>query len=208
MRSAPLSASGINPSLCVAHTVAIKKDCSRLMNITPTKTFDEYAFMNNEKLPNRKSTRKKHYDYSSNGSYFITICTEERKNILSSIVGDGSSVPQLTYIGQTAEGYISRIPVRYRNITVDKYVIMPNHIHLILTIRNPGGTEDPSPTISRIIAWVKYGITKHINEINSAHKIFQRSFHDHIIRNKADYDMIWKYIENNPKTWKKDCFYP
>ncbi len=89
-------------------------------------------------LPKRKPTRLKEYDYSSPGAYFVTICTKDRKQLLSKfIVGDGVlDVPQnvLTRYGKIADKYISQMSHFYDNISVDNYVIMPNHIHLLIQI--------------------------------------------------------------------------
>ena len=85
---------------------------------------------------------------------------------------------------------------------------MPNHIHIILCIKN-GGRGDPSPTVSNVVGWLKYNVTREINEICGVigTPIFQRSFHDHIIRGEKDYIEICKYIENNPAKWLEDKFY-
>ena len=159
-------------------------------------------------LPKRKPTRLKEFDYSSEGAYFITICTHNRKKILSDIVGEGSPLPQLTPSGQIVENLILKINQKYPCVKPDKYVIMPNHIHIILQIEN-GGRGNPSPTISNIIGWLKYSATKQINQMQKSPEtnIFQRSFHDHIIRNENDYLKIWNYIDSNPAKWESDCFF-
>jgi REP element-mobilizing transposase RayT len=95
-------------------------------------------------IQRRKPNRLPEYDYSQAGVYYITICTHERQRILSDIVGDGFPVPKP--IGRIAEEWIRQIPLRYPNICVDKQVIMPDHIHLLLRIR---GTGNPSPTIEQ-----------------------------------------------------------
>ena len=90
----------------------------------------------------------------------------------------------------------------------DYYVIMPNHIHLLLSLLNGDGRADPSPTVVDVIARIKYEITKEIaRDHKTTEKIFQRSFHDHVIRDRADYDKIADYIDKNPLTWQYDCFY-
>ncbi len=159
-------------------------------------------------LPKRKPTRLKNFDYSSQGAYFVTICTHNRKNILSDIVGGGAHDAPKTVLsdtGKIAQKYIlstNNIP----EITVEKYVIMPNHIHLILAVNNINGTSRaPSPTnsiISHAVSTLKRFVNKEVGQ-----NIFQRSFHDHIIRDQNDYLKIWEYIENNPQKWKEDCFY-
>lgn len=165
--------------------------------------------MNEEKhFPERKPTRLRGYDYSNYGGYFITICAQGRKQRFSR-VGEGLPLPQLTTEGKIVEKWICDIHVTYPNVFVDQYVIMPNHIHLLLTIRDLGGRGDPSPTIGAIIGRLKYFATVEINAHNKAdgQKIFQRSYHDHIIRNGKDYEKIFDYIQNNPARWEDDCFY-
>lgn len=161
-----------------------------------------------ERLPKRKQNRLNKFDYSQNGAYFITICTQNRKEILSHItVGDGFPVPELTKYGNIVYKQINKISEKYPNVDVDKYVIMPNHIHIILFLSN--GTGNPSPTVSNIIAWLKYTSTKEINNLNNTagKRIFQRSFYDHIIRNENDYLDIWQYIDGNALKWQNDKFY-
>lgn len=138
-------------------------------------------------LPKRKNLRLEKYDYSSIGAYFITICIKGRKKILSSVGDDAHIIPK--EYGKIVEKYIKN------NKEVEKYVIMPDHIHLIIRIEN--GTmwaSSPTKCISSIIRSIKTLTTKEIG-----HSIFQRSYYDHIIRNKEDYKEIWEYIENNPQ---------
>lgn len=101
--------------------------------------------------PKRKPNRLRGYDYSGNGAYFITICTQNRECILSDInVGDGFPVPILTNYGIISDKFINLITEKFHTIFVEKYVIMPNHIHLLLVVQNSdiaaGGTGTPSPT--------------------------------------------------------------
>ena len=160
-------------------------------------------------LPKRKPVRAKDYDYSTPGAYFVTICTENKRHILSSIVGDGSPVPQLTQSGLILKNYIESVNAHFTNARVEKYVIMPNHFHMIVVIDATNGTGDPSPTLGNIVAWIKYNATKDINNCanTSGIKIFQRSYHDHIIRGVKDYTEIYTYIENNPAKWAEDRYY-
>ena len=164
-------------------------------------------------LPNRKPTRLKKYDYSSSGSYFVTICTKDRKELLSQIiVGDGVlDVPKniLTHFGEIADMHLSSMSGFYTNIKIDKYVIMPNHIHLLIQIFETepviGLLGTPTPTnslISQFISTFKRFCNKEYGE-----NIWQRSYHDHIVRGEADYKKIWEYIDTNILRWKDDCFY-
>ena len=146
----------------------------------------------------RKYNRLENYDYSQNGAYFITVCTQDRKPILSAIIGDGEPVPKL--IGRIAEEYIRRISEKYPGVTVNRYVIMPDHIHILLCFDGP---EDPSHMVGSVVGWYKYQVTKQANLLRNTpgEKLFQRSYYDHVIRNQRDYDEIWQYIENNPRKW-------
>lgn len=167
--------------------------------------------MKNE-LPKRKPTRLKQYDYSQNGYYFITICTKNKENILSSIVGDGVTDAEikLSALGEIVSRELKNISSYYGNIKIEKYVIMPNHIHLIIQI-----TEriNPFPTkafdISNVVGKFKAGVTRKVGNafMHSDKTIWQRSFHDHIIRDEKDYLKIWNYIDTNPQRWQDDCFY-
>ena len=160
-------------------------------------------------LPKRKATRLKSYDYSQNGYYFVTICTHDKKCILSNVVGQGLAPAevQLSEYGKIANAEILNLKIRYQNIKIDKYVIMPNHIHAIIIIQNKTAGASPCPTLSDIICAFKSVVTRKCHNINSKRKIWQTSFHDHIIRNEDDYQKIWNYIETNPQKWELDCFY-
>lgn len=153
-------------------------------------------------LPKRKPTRLKDYDYSSPGAYFVTICTKGRKELLSKItVGQGiCALPksQNTAIGDEVEKAILYIN-NNRGVSVDKYVIMPNHIHFIIIFDSGGGG---TPPLQNIIGKFKSYTTKQFGEI-----LWQRSFHDHIIRGEQDYNKIWEYIDTNVAKWEEDCFY-
>lgn len=162
-----------------------------------------------ENLKQRKPTRLKGYDYSATGAYFITICTKGKKQILSRIVGDGVlDVPKniLTSYGKIADNYINQMDVFYNNVSVDKYIIMPNHIHLLLIVaENNGTSRTPSHTNSVVSKFV--GTFKRFCNKDYGENIWQRSFNDHIIRGENDYLKIWEYINSNTLKWKQDCFY-
>ena len=101
-----------------------------------------------EELVRRKPTRLYRHDYSTPGAYFITVCTKNKQKTLSSIVGEGLAppAPHLSVYGKIAEQQLLNLEKRYPNVTLDKYVIMPNHIHLIVVLRKTAGGASPSPT--------------------------------------------------------------
>lgn len=144
----------------------------------------------------RKANRLQKYDYSQNGAYFITICTQERRRILSEIVGDDAHIVPKPY-GRVAEKYIRNVP------EIKKYVIMPDHIHMIILLDNgsmwastPTGKKPQNNRVSNIVRSLKVLVSKEIGEA-----IFQRSYYDHVIRNQQDFNEVWQYIDGNPKKW-------
>ena len=133
-------------------------------------------------LPKRKPNRLKEYDYSTPGAYFITICVKDGKQLLSKIVGEDVGIlPQnnLSQIGIICDEYVKSINVKYENVTVDKYVIMPNHIHLIIFLNGTMWASSPTTNVETIIRSFKTMVTKEIG-----YSIWQRSYHDHVIRDK------------------------
>ena len=150
-------------------------------------------------LPKRKQNRLTHYDYRTPGYYFITICTQNKENLFW-VFSDGNA-PQLKELGITAQKCIRSIPEHYPLIRLDHYVVMPNHVHMILILDAP--TQNQScPDISVVVGQMKRTVSK-----ATGRDIWQRSFHDHVIRGEQDYQKIWMYIEDNPRKWKEDCFY-
>ena len=147
-------------------------------------------------FPKRKSPRIPGYDYSSANYYFVTICTHEKKCIFG-------RPGVLNSMGNIAQFCLMRIPELYHHVKIDKYVIMPNHVHVIFDVANHIVRAD----LSMIIGQFKMAVTKQIREHNPGFVVWQRSFHDHVIRNQKGYEEIWNYIENNPQKWEDDCFY-
>ena len=118
----------------------------------------------------------------------------------------------LTELGKIIDDYWINIEIQYDNIGLDQHIIMPNHIHGILIINECGNRADarPAPTLSDVICSFKskYSVEylKYIkqNNLNISCKIWQRSFHDHVIRNEKSLQEIREYIVNNPLNWKTD----
>ena len=150
-------------------------------------------------LPKRKSPRIKNYDYSNPNYYFITICTHDKKCIFG-------EPGKLNLLGKIAEDCLLNIPELYSNIELDKYVVMPNHIHGIFVVKSEK-TDTTLDDLSMILGQYKMSVTKKIRRIEPEKQVWQRSFHDHVIRNQSGYEKIWMYIENNPLKWEEDCFY-
>ena len=142
----------------------------------------------------RKNPRLKDYDYSLGGYYFITICTKDKSHYFGEILNEKM---KLTTIGEIPNKNIETLEKTYKTIKIDKYVLMPNHIHMILII-----DKETNLSVSNIIKKYKEWVTKQIGE-----SIWQKSYYDHIIRNEKDYYRIWKYIDENELKWSLDKYY-
>ena len=180
-------------------------------------------------LPIRKPNRLFNYDYARNGAYFVTVCVYKHQNFLGRVIvndndnivcgrsfdgarlidGEYSAKIKLTPLGECVDETIKNVN-NNNNVKIDKYVIMPNHIHLIVVIcdktgdRNFGGNAGDrgrSP-LQYIVRNIKSYVSKY-----AGFAVWQKSFHDHIIRDENDYRRIAEYIETNPQKWFNDCFY-
>ena len=163
--------------------------------------------MDKEKeLPKRKPTRLKNFDYSSAGAYFVTICIRDRMNILSEIVktdltatdktnglevGEGLAPPEITVklkpCGEVVKEQLQLIETRFPSVTIEDYVIMPDHIHAVIFLHGKAGGASPSPTLDDVICAFKSLISRDCKRKYGIEKIFQRSSADHIIRKPADF---------------------
>ncbi|MTI55453.1 transposase [Geosporobacter ferrireducens] len=159
-----------------------------------------------ENLPQRKPLRLRDYDYSQAGYYFVTVCVKDGECILCrGEQGSPEGVANFTLskTGEVVEAAINNIEKYYSNIRIDHYTIMPNHLHMIVIISmDQNGRTLFAPTLSRIIKQFKGYVTKQIG-----YSIWQKSYHDHIIRNEQAYQEIYNYIETNPLKWKLDRYY-
>ncbi len=167
---------------------------------------------NKTELPQRKHPRLDRYDYSSVGAYFVTICTQNRRSVLSCIVGRLSApaetnVVEYTAFGKIAEKQLLLLEDRYPCLSVDRYVIMPNHIHVIFILKSDAAGADMRPTIMDVICAYKSLTTRECKKNGLTEKLFQTSFYDHVIRNQKDYEKHVEYICENPMRWYCDELY-
>ena len=151
------------------------------------------------KYPVRKSPRLSYYDYSKDSFYFITICTFDKKCLFGSI-------NKINCYGSIAVDAIMDIEKHFSDVKVDKFVVMPNHIHMILVFGCHEKRESKT-NLNTVVGLFKSGVSREIHKYEPNLMVWQRSFHDHIIREKSDYEKIWSYIDTNPMRWDKDCFY-
>ena len=180
--------------------------------------------MTDNSLPKRKHTRLKDYDYSDNGYYFVTIWSTEGKHLFSKIINEQQvvgrglapaerqyygTVVKYTRYGLIAEQQLFALEKRFNYITVDKYVIMPNHIHAILILKDKTAGASPRPTLMDIICAYKSLTVRECHKygLPDGKTIFQDSFNERVIRNESSYYTISQYIEENPFRWHLDKYY-
>ena len=163
-------------------------------------------FQNKYRIP---SARAKWWNYSNNGLYFITICTAGHEHFFGEIVND----MELSAIGKIALQCWLDIPNHFPFVKLDAFVVMPNHVHGILEIVNitpPPTTKNKfgpqSRNLASIIRGYKIGVQKYAT-YNKIDFDWQARFHDHIIRNDAEFHRIHHYIVENPAKWKQDKFF-
>jgi putative transposase len=150
----------------------------------------------------RKSLRLPGYDYSQAACYFITICTHQRRQSLSRIQ-DSATV--LTDLGKLAEQNWLMLPQWFSSVTLDAYVIMPNHIHGILLALAHSTDQLEAASLLSIIRAFKSSATREWHcQYNSAQPIWQRGFYDHVIRDERALYKIREYIAWNPAQWHLD----
>ena len=161
--------------------------------------------MYNPEIHHRRTIRLQEYDYSSDGLYFITICTHQHKTTLGKNI-DGQMT--LSRSGEIIEKVWNELNTKFPNIICHEYTIMPNHLHGIIQIKNDivGGQTPPlqQTTLGNIIAFFKYKTTK---QVNSDTPLWQRNYYEHIIRNQQAYEEIAAYIIENPINWRNDKLY-
>ena len=171
----------------------------------------------------RRSIRLKHYNYAQTGAYFITVCTHERECVFGN-VSDGEV--QLNKYGEIVTACWEEIPNHFMGTELDAFVVMPNHIHGVVVIAN--GEKQPSKTrathasplqkpcgpqrksLGAIIGSFKSASTKRVNEMRQAPgmPLWQRDYHEHVIRDENEWNRIREYIAANPARWAEDVNNP
>ena len=149
--------------------------------------------------PERRANRLPDYNYAESGWYFVTFCTTHRRPLLSRVAptAEGAETVLLPAGKIVAEG-IACLNGRAEGFGMEKYVIMPNHVHLLIAVSG----EEPGKSVSSLIRRLKSFTSRRYGE-----KLWQRSFYDHIVRGEADFREIWRYIDENPLRWALDEYY-
>lgn len=166
-----------------------------------------------------ESIRLKGWDYSSDGFYFVTICTRNRECFFGEV---GDEKMRLSSIGDAAYQYWQEIPNHFLHVQLDEYIVMPNHVHGIIVITNDNDVETQnlaslhrqtnkfgrqSKNIASIIRGYKIGVKKW-STMNNISFAWQSGLYEHIIRNEKSLEHIREYIINNPLKWELDEYHP
>jgi REP element-mobilizing transposase RayT len=160
----------------------------------------------------RKHVRLPNFDYSQPGVYFVTSCSSGRRCIFGDVV-DGQV--QLSGLGALVRDRWLQIPLHHPGVETDAFVVMPNHIHGVLRIVEPSGTDGiarpraggPTPrSIGTIVGSFKAGVTRRHRRSGgpASSPIWQRGYHDHVIRIDHALDRVRQYIAANPANWPTD----
>ncbi len=161
----------------------------------------------------RKPIRLQTYDYSQSGYYFVTICTKNRENLFGNIT---NCEMMLNKLGEIVDCVWNDLKNHNKNIAMDVHCMMPNHVHGILGIVGNGSKpflENTEHGIPEIIRQFKTFSSRYANDylkrngLEPFPTMWQKSYHDHIIRGEADYLRILQYIDENAAKWQDDCYY-
>jgi len=167
-------------------------------------------------IHDRRSIRLPVHDYSSDGAYYVTICTQGRLCLFGEVANGEMA---LNPAGEIVKQELLRTPEIRREMSLDTWVIMPNHVHAIVVINGSGyvGAHGRAPlrdqclyrkpkSLSSFMAGFKSSVTKRINEMcNTPGKpVWQRNYWEHVIRNGNSYETIRRYIMENPLHWAQD----
>jgi putative transposase len=176
------------------------------------------------RMPQRRSIRLPDYDYTADGAYFLTICTYEKACVFGEIVR-GAMIPNEW--GKIVREEWEKTAILREYIELDVFVVMPNHFHGILVIKDMAnqGMMHHAPTknaslsrqfskpqaesLASIVGTFKAAVTRRINLMRDDRiSIWQRNYYEHIIRDPQRYEFIHAYIETNPQRWAEDSLYP
>jgi REP element-mobilizing transposase RayT len=161
------------------------------------------------KFKRHKQFRLPYYNYASSGLYFVTICTYHRKNLFGEIV---QSEIVLTEIGRYLEECIQNIPKKLDYVFIDDFVIMPNHVHVIVLIDNPDEEfalkekefRPRKRSLSIVVRNLKSTVTLLARRNTLTKSVWHSRFYDRIIRNENELQRIRKYIRDNPLRWEEE----
>ena len=170
-----------------------------------------------------ETTRLPDWDYRAGAWYFVTICTKNKECSLGSVAGGRIA---LTKAGAIAQNELLSLAHHYQNATVDRFVVMPNHVHAIIVIATKHAyspnepafslvetrlaaspvpaTELQHPSLGNIVGGYKSGVCRICHKSGIANFAWQPRFYDHILRSNASVNAVRDYIDHNPDNWLED----
>ena len=155
--------------------------------------------------PSRKNIRLREWDYGSDSFYHVTICTRDRKPLFGVVRNPDSSLAspfvELSDIGECCAQVLHDIDLSSSCAHLFNYVVMPNHVHMLVWI-NPDGSR--AVTLQSFVRFFKSSVTKRAKKAGFCGDLWQKSYYETIIRDDAAFDAVWEYIENNPAKWLDD----
>jgi len=179
--------------------------------------------------PNRRTIRLPYYDYTDAGAYFVTVCVTQHRCILGEIRDTDVA---LSRMGQIALAIWEELPAHFSEVHLDQFVVMPNHIHGILFIKNESQNNEQSASVrtqhaaslrrpvrtfgplqagelGTIVRSYKSAVTRQVNLLRQTpgHTFWQKKYYEHVIRDESDLDRIREYIVTNPSRWAEDKYY-
>lgn len=191
--------------------------------VTPPPFYNPHIFpmTYNPAIHHRRSIRLRGYDYTQPGAYYVTLCVQDHQCIFGDVV---NGEMQLNEFGHIVHEEWHHTAIVRHEITLDEFVIMPNHIHGIIIINDTidvplGATRRVAPTtnatitngpvprsIGAIVGQFKSIATKRINKLRGTNgvSLWQRDYYEHISRHSGDLNRIRQYIRNNPRKWQWD----
>jgi putative transposase len=153
----------------------------------------------------RCSLRKKDFNYAGGGYYFVNFCVQDRRCLLGDVV-DGKV--QLTIGGKIVGGVIDSLPTRYPGLILDSWVIMPNHVHLILGVPEPNFSDGAAIHPGQVVRAIKAAASRLIHQAGFGEFRWQSDYWDRIIRNDRELTAVRQYIEDNLAQWELDADNP
>lgn len=173
----------------------------------------------NPDIHHRRSIRLREFDYSSSGGYFVTTCVQNRECLFGNIF---NGVMALNDAGMLVESVWNGLTEHFPSIGFDAFVVMPNHVHFIVTIVVPGEDEDDgaaqenratqgcAPTLAQVVGAFKSISAAQVNSLLSrtGQPLWQRNYYERVVRNEAELNGFRDYIIHNPLKWEDDTENP
>ena len=174
-------------------------------------------------MTERKRLRLPSHDYGQPGAYFLTLCARERAALFGRVcVGGGvldAPYVDLSPYGAAVRDRLEEMARVYAHVSLLNYVVMPNHVHILLRVHGPSGTPaptqgiavgpsgTPAPTRANQAVPAFVSTLKRMTDRTCGAALWQADYYDHVVRNDADLLRIWTYIDTNPAKWAQDEYF-